>query len=531
MNVPLWFADFLLWSGQVAVLALAAGIFVKALRIREPRGLLVCWRTLIGASLLLPLVEPWQRPEVPVATFAGPDFSISTITPAASAAAPHWHFPNWAVIAEIWGAVILAGIAVKVVMLALGLLRLRQLRCKSAAIVTSNECVAILEQMQTLVGGSAEFRVSEEVESPVTFGFAKPVVLLPEKFLPLDTRFQAAIACHELLHVRRRDWAHHLAEEIVRATFWFHPAILWLVARVRLAREQVVDLEVVRLTAARRTYVEALLEFTSGRRVAAIPAPPFLAEQQFLERVTLMLKEAGMSRRRLIASLSVVGCGLVAVTVLAVTVFPLKAAPRATARVQEAQAASEAVVNESAIWTGRVQRGTMYIAVRGLGTLALLNGQPVAKIELAEDQAADVRSGQNAEVDTHKGVVKGHVSQISREVIIGKRSVLITLDSAVPSGVDAQASVDGTVVVGKLENVAYVTRPADMKADSRGDIVVPVFKIINNGKDAEKIYAQFGRASVHTIQVLSGLKPGDTVILSDMSPYEKYEHVEIKRAS
>lgn len=238
-----------------------------------------------------------------------------------------------------------------------------------------------------------------------------------------------------------------------------------------------------------------------------------------------------MSRRRLIASLSVVGCGLVAVTVLAVTVFPLKAAPRATARVQEAQAASEAVVNESAIWTGRVQRGTMYIAVRGLGTLALLNGQPVAKIELAEDQAADVRSGQNAEVDTHKGVVKGHVSQISREVIIGKRSVLITLDSAVPSGVDAQASVDGTVVVGKLENVAYVTRPADMKADSRGDIVVPVFKIINNGKDAEKIYAQFGRASVHTIQVLSGLKPGDTVILSDMSPYEKYEHVEIKRAS
>lgn len=155
----------------------------------------------------------------------------------------------------------------------------------------------------------AEFRLSAEVESPITFGLVAPVVLPPERFRTLDPRFQSAIVCHELLHVRRRDWAHHLGEEVLRAVFWFHPAIAWLVSRVRLAREQIVDLEVVRLTEARKPYLESLLEFTNGRSpIAAIPAPLFLAERQLVERMALMLKEVRMSRKRLIASLVAISC-------------------------------------------------------------------------------------------------------------------------------------------------------------------------------------------------------------------------------
>jgi beta-lactamase regulating signal transducer with metallopeptidase domain len=142
--------------------------------------------------------------------------------------------------------------------------------------------------------------------------------------------FQATIACHELLHVRRRDWAHHLAEEILRGALWFHPAIAWLIARVRLAREQVVDLEVVRLTKERKPYLEALLEFAAGRsRTASVPAPPFLVERQLPERVALMLKEVRMSRTRLIASLTATACCIALAMILSVSTFPLKAAPRA----------------------------------------------------------------------------------------------------------------------------------------------------------------------------------------------------------
>src|ERR1700726_4423558 len=135
----------------------------------------------------------------------------------------------------------------------------------------------------------------------------------------MDTRFQSAIACHELLHVRRHDWAHHLSEEIVRAALWFHPAIAWLIARGRLAREQVVDLEVVRLTKARKPYLEALLEFAAGHApAAAIPAPPFLSERQLAERVALMAKEVHMSRRRLVVSLIAIACCLAVTATLAV---------------------------------------------------------------------------------------------------------------------------------------------------------------------------------------------------------------------
>ena len=68
---------------------------------------------------------------------------------------------------------------------------------------------------------------------------------------------------------------------MIRATFWFHPALLWLIGRMRLAREQVVDFEVVMLTSARKTYLKALLEFTIGRSCATVvPAPLFLAERQ-----------------------------------------------------------------------------------------------------------------------------------------------------------------------------------------------------------------------------------------------------------
>jgi beta-lactamase regulating signal transducer with metallopeptidase domain len=52
---------------------------------------------------------------------------------------------------------------------------------------------------------------------------------------------QEAIACHELVHVRRRDWLREIFEEAVVAVLWFHPAVWMLIGRIRLAREQVVD--------------------------------------------------------------------------------------------------------------------------------------------------------------------------------------------------------------------------------------------------------------------------------------------------
>ena len=90
------------------------------------------------------------------------------------------------------------------------------------------------------------------VESPETFGWRRPVVLLPAGFEELPIQTQRGILCHELLHVRRRDWLAALFEEGMRALLGFHPGVWMLLARIALSRGQVVDGDAVRLTGSRR---------------------------------------------------------------------------------------------------------------------------------------------------------------------------------------------------------------------------------------------------------------------------------------
>lgn len=531
MNAPLWFYNLLFWSAQVAALALAASLLVRLLRIHEPRALLLHWRTLLFACLLLPFIEPWHRLQPASAISFTPTASLPDIVSASAPASSHWPLFSMALLTEIIAAVILLGIAFRLVTLALGLVKLRQLRRASAPIPVNADSAPILEQAQSLTATRAEFRVSAQVDSPVTFGFSAPIVLLPERFLQLEPQSQLAITSHELLHVRRHDWTHHLAEEILRALLWFHPAILWLVARIRLSREQFVDLEVVRLTDARKIYLEALLEFTnSPRRIAAIPAPPFLAERQLIERISLMLKEVRMSRTRLIASLSVVASCLAACAVLAVLVFPLKAAPRTAAQASSSALAAKPVVAADTIWTDHVKRGDMPIEVAGIGTLvpARNSNELIAEVLISGYVAHEVRAGQHALVDTGKGTAKGHVTSLGSPDRNGNLWLDITPDSPLPQGSVANASIRAFISVGKLQDVIYIGRPAGALAVS-ANAGMPLFKLTQSGNEAVRVEVAFGRASATNIQILSGLQPGDTVILSDMSPYTKFSRIQIKR--
>jgi len=58
--------------------------------------------------------------------------------------------------------------------------------------------------------------------------------------------------------------------------------------------------------------------------------------------------------------------------------------------------------------------------------------------------------------------------------------------------------------------------------------VVGLFKIGEDGVNAERVQVKLGRSSVNTIEVLSGLKVGDQVILSDMSAYDAYDRIRLK---
>ena len=153
-----------------------------------------------------------------------------------------------------------AGALVRLGWLCVGAVRLRQLRQRSRAAVLTPD----LEAIRSDVAPRAELRVSDEISQPACFGLRHPIVLLPEGFFAMDPQAQRTVACHELLHVARRDWPWIVVEEVARAVLWFHPAVWWLVERIQESREQLVDRLVIARIPSKRAYMSALLAFAGG---------------------------------------------------------------------------------------------------------------------------------------------------------------------------------------------------------------------------------------------------------------------------
>jgi len=147
-----------------------------------------------------------------------------------------------------------------------------------------------------------------------------------------------------------------------------------------------------------------------------------------------------------------------------------------------------------------------------------------AEIKIAETQAKDIQLGQKAEVDTRNGIVEGRVARIDPSVQNGTRTVDVTLVGDLPNGAVPDLSVDGTIELERLNDVLFMGRPAFGQDQS----TVGLFKIGGDGIEAERTQVKLGRSSVNTIEVLSGLKVGDQVILSDMSAYDAYDRIRLK---
>ena len=147
-----------------------------------------------------------------------------------------------------------------------------------------------------------------------------------------------------------------------------------------------------------------------------------------------------------------------------------------------------------------------------------------ASLKIAETQARDIQIGQPAEIDTHNGVIGGHVTRIDPAVVNGTVTVDVALDGALPAGARPDLSVDGTIDLDRMQDVLYVGRPAFGNENS----TISLFRVGPDGKTATRVPVKVGRASVNNIQVIAGLQPGDTVILSDMSRWDAVDRVRLQ---
>jgi RND family efflux transporter MFP subunit len=147
-----------------------------------------------------------------------------------------------------------------------------------------------------------------------------------------------------------------------------------------------------------------------------------------------------------------------------------------------------------------------------------------ASLKIAETQARDIQIGQPASIDTHNGVIPGRVQRIDPAVQNGTVTVDIELTGPLPQGARPDLSVDGTIDLERMTDVLYVGRPALGNENS----TLSLFKIDADGKGATRVPVKVGRASVNSIQVLEGLKEGDTVILSDISRWDNVDRISLE---
>jgi len=328
MTARMVLANIASFGLQVTVLVAAGAALARAFRIDEPRAMLAYWRTLLLACLVLPLCQPWNTvipPALAATTIVTPGMAVA---PAGALVPAPPRSVAWP-IGDLVLIVLAAGIAARALWLTIGAYGLRRLRRDASPLDPLPESV---RHAQERIGTPAGMYVSDRVSGPITFGLLRPIVVFPPSVSAMPAHVQEAIVYHELLHVQRRDWLHEVLEEVVRSVLWFHPAIWWLIGRIQLTREQVVDQAAIQLTDSRERYVESLLAVALASSPAAFtPTSAFLRRHLLKKRVARILQETTMTTRRLIASLTASAAALALAATFAVRSFPLEAQGRAPA--------------------------------------------------------------------------------------------------------------------------------------------------------------------------------------------------------
>jgi len=183
----LQFQDNQLWNNIVAYtlqigLLVGLGALVPAvLRLRMPRARLLFWQVVLVACLALPWVRPWRQEvvngtvQVSTAITVVTSASVSASTPVRRRA-PYREIALW---------LLAAGVAFRLALLGVGLTRLAGYRKSGQEIPPDS-----------LMAGShahVELLLSDDISGPVTFGWLRPVVLLPSSFPSLEAEMREAI--------------------------------------------------------------------------------------------------------------------------------------------------------------------------------------------------------------------------------------------------------------------------------------------------------------------------------------------------
>jgi multidrug efflux pump subunit AcrA (membrane-fusion protein) len=146
-----------------------------------------------------------------------------------------------------------------------------------------------------------------------------------------------------------------------------------------------------------------------------------------------------------------------------------------------------------------------------------------AVVEVYAGEGADVAVGQPVTLEGTVGQLTGEVSEVTREPGAKVLSVTVALDENPPIPPDGDRDVDARIQLGTLDDVLSVERPVYASADGWST----VFKVSGDSASATRVKVRLGRGSVDRIEVLSGLVPGDRIVVSDISQFDDVDCFDI----
>jgi beta-lactamase regulating signal transducer with metallopeptidase domain len=232
--------------------------------------------------------------------------------------------------------------------LSIGLWRVHQIRRNCSDVDLAGLDPAIARILRDFVSRRrVELCVSSDVAVPAAIGFFRPAIVFPAWLLPqLSDREIEVILLHELAHLHRWDDWTNLAQKIVKAVFFFHPAVWWIEDRLTLEREMACDDIVLAQTASPRTYASSLISFAeklqNARGLALVQALVSRMHQLSL-RLAQILDAKRPSRTGLWNPVLGLSTGMLAVVLYAapymppVVAFETQPSPSPTQHMREAQ--------------------------------------------------------------------------------------------------------------------------------------------------------------------------------------------------
>lgn len=316
---------------------------------------------------------------------------------------------HWAVYLFIaWAAIAF----VAMTRLALGLSHLRSLRrsCRTVALEELDPAVAAtmrqLNASRTFASRQVALEVSDNVRVPSALGLWKPVIALPSWALAeLPPSELSIILRHEFAHLRRWDDWTNLIQKMVRALFFFHPAVWWIESRLSVEREMACDDIVVAETDNPMGYANclvSLLERSLAHRGWTMAQAIVHRAREASERVAQILDKNRPAGR----GISKPALGLVG-TFAALCVVMLPATPQFVAfdRGAETNVASANGVQDYSMLRGRVRnagyREPVMAFSRNLKKKTVPSGRAAATTPVSS--TASVAAKQDASVENREG--------------------------------------------------------------------------------------------------------------------------------